>query len=139
MGPLVRLASILMPESGRIYNESLEFGKKFPRHNDEGEGDAARHAYASALMAKRYGPTVAKLMGDMNEVLSLGQDRRSQEMDEYNNDVGYKLSDLNDEELRETIIGLLNEGSLKVRNKGSTSQNYAQGGLIQMQRVRNDG
>lgn len=132
MGPLVKLASLIMPASGRIYNDSVEFGKQFPRHNAEGPGDAARHAYASARMAKEYGPMIAKLMGGLHEVTTLGQDRRSEAMDEYNNRVGYGLADLDEESLREAILGLLNEGGLKTLPKEVQVQGYRKGGLIQM-------
>lgn len=132
MGPLVKLASMLMPTAGRIYNDSVDFGKQFPRHNQDGPGDAARHTYASARMAKEYGPTVAKMMGGLHELTSFGQDRRSEAMDDYNNKVGIDLANLDDDTLKEVIMGMLSEGGLKTLPKGMETQGYAKGGLIQM-------
>ena len=130
MGPLTKLATSLVPSAGKIYNESLSFGQSLPRHNDNGPGDAARHAYASALAAKEYGPLIAKILGDGYELTSFNQDRRSQAMDEINNARGRELYNLPEAQLKEVILGMLNDGQLKTLRKGEATQDYANGGLI---------
>ncbi len=124
MGPLTKLASMIDPRLGEIYKSSLGFGQQFPRHNDNGPGDAMRHAYATARVANLYGPTAAKMLGGLYELTSLGQDRRSQAMDEHNNAVGLEYADMSDAELREALLGALNEGRLKTLPKGVITGDY---------------
>lgn len=131
MGPLTKLFTSIVPGSRKIYDDSLAFGQQLPRHNDNGPGDAARHAYASAMVAKTYGPMIANLLGKGYELTSFNQDRRSQAMDEYNNTKGVDLYNLPDDQLKEAILGMINEGQLKTLRKGEATQDYRRGGLIQ--------
>lgn len=130
MGPLVKLASIVSPGLGSIYKDSLEFGQSLPRHNDNGPGDAARHAYAMARTSREYGPTAAKVLGALYEMTTLGQDRRAEAMDDFNNRVGLSMANVPEEDLRDEILGALNEGRLKTLPKGINEAGYAEGGLV---------
>ena len=40
-GGLAKAASFISPTLGRVYDESVAFGKEFPGHNTDGAGDAA--------------------------------------------------------------------------------------------------
>lgn len=130
MGPLVKIASTVSPGLGNIYKDALSFGQSLPRHNDNGPGDAARHAYAMARVAREYGPNAAKALGTLYEMTSLMQDRRSQAMDEYNNAVGLGMAGIPEDQLRDEILGALNEGRLRTLRKGEATQDYAEGGLV---------
>jgi hypothetical protein len=121
---------MLDPRLGKIYEDSIAFGKQLPRHNQDGPGDAARHAYASAKVADLYGPTASDILGWLHEATSFGQDRRSVDMDDYNNRVGRDMRGMDDASLREAIIGAINEGGLKTLPKGIDAQGYAGGGLV---------
>ena len=132
MGPLVKLATMFSPTLKDIYSQSLAFGQSLPRHNDNGPGDAARHAYASARVAQEYGPMTANALGTLYELMSLGQDRRSEAMDEFNNRIGRGLVNIPPDQLQEEILGMLNEGRLKTLPKGIEEAGYRRGGLIQM-------
>lgn len=136
MGPLTKLSSMILPNAGRVYEDAVSFGKQLPGHNQDGEGDAARHAYASAMLAKQYGPLLARILGHGHELFSLGQDRRAQSMDEFNNQVGLGLADIPEEQLKEHILGLLNEKKLKTLPKTVETQGYARGGLVQMKECK---
>ena len=118
-GGLARAASYFSPDLGRIYEESVEFGREFPRANEDGPGDAARHAYAASRLARRYGPGRARLMGGLYEMLSLGADRRSTRMDEYNNEAGIGLAELEDAAARARIREMIERNQLETLPAGS--------------------
>jgi hypothetical protein len=118
-GGLARAASYLMPDASRIYEESVEFGRQFPRASEDGPGDAARHAYAASRLARRYGPGTTRLMGGLYEMLSLGADRRSTRMDEYNNEAGIRLAGMEDAAARDKIREMIERGQLETLPAGS--------------------
>lgn len=67
----------------------------------QGKGDAYRHVLWQALMAKKYGPTAANLMGQYHELpltRALGaaawdQTAEEKAMDLYNNELGRKIAE----------------------------------------------
>lgn len=118
-GGLARAASYFSPDLGRIYEESVEFGREFPRASEDGPGDAARHAYAASRLARRYGPDRARLMGGLYEMLSLGADRRSTRMDEYNNEAGIGLAELEDAAARARIREMIERNQLETLPAGA--------------------
>mgnify|MGYP000895005134 CR=1 FL=1 len=133
-GGLAKLVSYMSPDLGQIYNESVEFGKKFPGASEDGMGDAARHAYAASRIARKYGPTTAQLLGNLYEMTSLGADRRSTRMDEFNNETGISLADLEDAAVRQRIGEMLRDRSNKLRyfdKANAPDSGYATGGLVQ--------
>ena len=67
---------------------SDQYGLPPGGHNDA--RDAFRHAFVSAMFAKDYGETIAKFLGDMNELLGFGP-REERNMDLYNNSVGRSI------------------------------------------------
>jgi hypothetical protein len=102
-GGLAKMASLVSPKAKEIYDKSIEFGKEFPRASAEGPGDAARHAYASYLASRAYSPETAEMLGNLYEMASLGSDRRSTRMDQFNNETGRALANLEDEVARQKI------------------------------------
>ena len=118
-GGLAKAASYFSPDLGRIYEESVEFGREFPRVSEDGPGDAARHAYAASRLARRYGPDRARLMGGLYEMLSLGADRRSTRMDDYNNEVGIGLAELEDAAARARIREMIERNQLETLPAGA--------------------
>lgn len=92
IGALMSLFSKFNPEIGAALDEAEAFGKTFPGSSADGQGDAARHAYAAARVGALRSPEYAKRMGALYEMMSLGADRRSSAMDEHNNAVGAMLS-----------------------------------------------
>ena len=118
-GGLAKAASFISPTLGRVYDESVEFGKEFPGHNTDGAGDAARHAYAASRLAREYGPGRARAMGALYELLSLGADRRSTRMDEYNNEAGIGMAELEDAAARERIREMINRNQLETMPAGT--------------------
>ena len=72
--------------------KASEAAKKFPgQHN--GEGDAVRHVYWSALNTLSENANLAKEFGDAHEQ-NPGQDIAEKNMDLFNNSIGYQLGDL---------------------------------------------
>ena len=118
-GGLAKAASLVSPDLGRIYEESVEFGRQFPRASGDGPGDAARHAYAASRLARRYGPGATRLIGGLYEMLSLGSDRRSTRMDEYNNEAGIGLAELEDAAARAKIREMIERNQLETLPAGT--------------------
>lgn len=106
-GPLMSLFSKFNPELGAALKEAEDFGRTFDGHNTDGQGDAARHAYAAARIAAMRSPEYAKRMGALYEMLSLGADRRASAMDEHNNNVGAMLAKYPPEVQQEMIKRLM--------------------------------
>ena len=70
-----------------------EAGKRYPIWSlEDGPGDAFRHAYWSALMARELGSSLAKYVGDQHENLQGGNDPKKQAMDLHNNDLGRRIA-----------------------------------------------
>lgn len=135
-GGLVMFASRLHPGIKKDYEDAVAFGKSLSRSSDEGPGDAARHAYMAAKMAQRFGPRAARVMGALHEMLG-GENRKIQDLDNFNNAFGSELPLMSDEELRDEIIGAINEGRLRTLPPGSGNLQYCRGGLVQMRRTQN--
>lgn len=112
-GGLAKLAGLVSPGLGRIYDDSVAFGKRFPRASEDGPGDAARHAYAASRVAREYGPTTAQILGWLNEAAGIGSDRRAVRMDDFNNAAGLSMADLEDEAVRQRIADMIQSGQLK--------------------------
>lgn len=96
-----------------------EAAKKFPgQHN--GEGDAVRHVYWSALNTLSENANLAKEFGDAHEQ-NPGQDIAEKNMDLFNNSIGYQLGDLAkqnkwpEERLFKEIIKYKNDEKLQTK------------------------
>ena len=99
--------------------KASEAAKKFPgQHN--GEGDAVRHVYWSALNTLSENANLAKEFGDAHEQ-NPGQDIAEKNMDLFNNSIGYLLGDLakqnkwSEERLFKEIIKYKNDGKLQTK------------------------
>ena len=99
--------------------KASEAAKKFPgQHN--GEGDAVRHVYWSALNTLSENANLAKEFGDAHEQ-NPGQDIAEKNMDLLNNSIGYQLGDLakqnkwSEERLFKEIIKYKNDGKLQTK------------------------
>lgn len=130
-GALESIAYLIDPRLKTINQDAEAFGKSLPRHSDNGPGDAARHAYAASKVAQIYNPLAARLLGHAHEAVTFGQDCRASNMDTYNNSVGSNLKSDNDEQLKELILGLINENKLRTlpANLDMQGNGYAEGGL----------
>lgn len=130
-GGLSKLAGLISPRLGAIQEEATAFGKQFPRHSDDGPGDAARHAYASSRVAREYGPNAAKFLGWLNEAAGIGADRRAVRMDDANNAAGLSLADLDDLAARKRIEEMIRLRQLQwMNNSSNPNAGYAVGGMV---------
>lgn len=79
------LAQAAWDEAEKLYPGNIGGGRNQ-------EGDAFRHAYWNATMARTLGPELAKTFADANEISRPGPIGERQ-MDLYNNRVGRSLAD----------------------------------------------
>lgn len=96
------VAIIQWPGFFKSRSISLDKGKETygPTEEHNMRGDAVRHLVWQALMAKKYGPDVAKLAGDYHESrmpawlggAGVFPDEQEREMDKFNNALGLEIA-----------------------------------------------
>lgn len=76
--------------------------------------DAFTHAYTSAVMAYRYGEDIAKIGGDLNEVIRPDNPPEEENMDKWNNAEGREIGKSSNsiDEIKQRIKDALNNGDL---------------------------
>jgi len=90
---------------------------------EDGVGDAFRHAYASALMARDLDPEFTKEITDAHEALPGGNDKGKAFMDLHNNQKGIEIAlanpDSTNAELAELIKDEIKKGDMVILEDGA--------------------
>jgi hypothetical protein len=95
-----------------------EAQKRYPMWSQEdGPGDAFRHAYWSSLMTRDLGFAVAKYVGDQHENIAGGNDAKKKEMDLHNNHLGRQIALANPVASDEVLAKACGEAITKGRAK----------------------
>jgi hypothetical protein len=90
---------------------SSKLGGMLAGANNEGPGDAFRHALASALYTQKYGPFVAAILGNLNEAFAFNDSKYATEADLYNNELGREIGQVatTPEEATMMLIDMMNK------------------------------
>lgn len=123
-------------------NEAESITGKLPGWATNGYGDAARHAIASGLIARRVNPETAMSAGALHELLMPNDSERETSMDNRNNRFGVEMALYfpTDQAYIDYILGTPGQGKSQDigealtwfgKPKSSEVVRRAQGGLVQ--------
>lgn len=103
----VNIFALKSKSENEAYDFVDKYLKKLPRNSDgtydlssgdfyDNDVDAIRHAYTSGVFTQEYGARVTEILGELNELIPLGNNsssnsKNSKTMDSWNNAIGRKL------------------------------------------------